>query len=95
MSISLQSGAMKLESLTYLKYNVLKWKNRLTLGISAAKNTDCMKKKLELKVVKNSIPYKKLSERTCLSPPQCGAWGLERLLRLKYYNVLKRENRLN
>ncbi len=44
MSISRQSGARGLESLPYLKYNVLKLENRLTLGLNATKNTDCMRK---------------------------------------------------
>ncbi len=54
-------------------YNVLKWEKRLTLVPNAAKKkkqkNNCMKKKLEVKVVENSIPYKELSGRTCLYPP--------------------------
>ncbi len=68
MSISRQSGAKGYESWLYLKYKVLKWENRSTLGLNAAKNSDYMKKKLELKVVENSIPYKKLRRHTCLFP---------------------------
>ncbi len=45
MSISPKSGARGLERLPYLKYyDVLKWENRLTLGINTAKSTDYMKK---------------------------------------------------
>ncbi len=45
MSTSPQNGAWGLERLPYLKYyNVLKWENRLTLMLNAAKNTDYMKK---------------------------------------------------
>ncbi len=47
-----------------------------------------------MKVIEVSILYKKFSVRTCLSP-QSGARVLERLPCLKYYNVLKWENRLN
>ncbi len=68
------------------------WGKRLTLGLSAAKNTDYLKKKLESKVVENSIFYKKLGAHVYLH--QSGVRGLKRLSCLKYYNVLKRENRL-
>ncbi len=44
-------------------------KNRLTLGVNTAKNTNYMKKKVEAKVVENSISYKKVSGRPCVSPP--------------------------
>ncbi len=47
MPISPQSGALRLQILPCMKYyNVLKWKNRLTLRLNAAKNTDYMKKSL-------------------------------------------------
>ncbi len=62
-----QSGARGLERLPFLKYNVLKQENRLKLWIFIAKNTD-YEKKPEVKVVENSISYKKLRGRTCLSP---------------------------
>ncbi len=65
-----QRGARGLERFPCLKYNVLTRKNRLTLGQNIAKNSDFMKKKLKVKVVDNSIPYKKLPERTCLSTPR-------------------------
>ncbi len=64
MSIFACSGTMRAERLPCLKYyNVLKWENRLTLGLNTAKNTNYMKKKLEIKIVENSIYYKKLSGR--------------------------------
>ncbi len=45
MSISSRSGARGLERLPYLKYyDVLKWENRLTFRLNAAKNMDYMKK---------------------------------------------------
>ncbi len=48
MSISAQSEARGLESLPRSKYfNILKQKNRLTLGLNAAKNTDCMKRSVK------------------------------------------------
>ncbi len=81
-SISCQSGARGLESFPCLKYNVLKWENRFTYGLEAAKNSDYMKEKLEVKFVENSIPYKKLGGCACLSP---------RLPCLKYYRVLRIE----
>ncbi len=60
MSISPWSGARGPERLPFLKYyNVLKQEYRLTLGPKAAKNTDYMTKKLQVKVVENSISYKK------------------------------------
>ncbi len=48
------SGAQELQRLTCLKYyNVLKWESRFTLGLNAAKNTDYIKKTLQIKVVEN------------------------------------------
>ncbi len=50
-------------------------------------------KKLQIKVVRNWILYKKVRERCVyLPPPLIGARGLERLIWLKYNIVLKREN---
>ncbi len=36
----------------------------------------------------------KSAECICLSSPKSGAWGLQRLIRLKYNIVIKRENTL-
>ncbi len=48
MSIVSRSGVKVLERLSCLKYhNVLKWENRLTLGFTAAKNTNYMKNTLK------------------------------------------------
>ncbi len=52
-------------------------------------------KKLQIKVVRNRISHKKVRERICLSPPLCGARGLEGLIRLQYYIVLKRQITFN
>ncbi len=52
MSISHHSGAKGLESLSCLKYNVLKRKNVLTLESNAGKNSDYMKKSLKLKFLR-------------------------------------------
>ncbi len=47
-----RGGARGLERLACLKYyNVLKCENRLNLGLNAAKNSDYMKKKFQVKVV--------------------------------------------
>ncbi len=46
MSISSRRRAVGLERLPYLKYNVLKWENTLTLRLNAAKNIDYIKKAL-------------------------------------------------
>ncbi len=59
---------------------------QIDFGLNAAKNTDCVKKKLEVKVVKNSIPTKN-SVGAHAYLPQCEAGWLERLQCLKYYNV--------
>ncbi len=54
MSISPKSGAGKLQTLICLKYyNLLKLESRFTLWLNAAKNTDYMKKKLQVKVFRN------------------------------------------
>ncbi len=47
MSVSRQSGARGLEKLLCLRYNVLKWENRLTEGLNTTKNSDFMKKSLK------------------------------------------------
>ncbi len=41
---------------------------RFTLQLTDAKNTYFIKKKLQIKIVQNSISYKKLSESVCLPP---------------------------
>ncbi len=54
MSTSPQSGARGLERLIWLKYYiVLKMQITFNLGLSAAKNTHYIKKKLQIKVVFN------------------------------------------
>ncbi len=54
------SGARGLERLVRSKYdNVQKWKNRLTLRLNTAKNTDYMEKNVQIEVVEISISYKK------------------------------------
>ncbi len=78
MSVSLQNGARGLKILPCLKYyNVLKQENRLTLGLNTAKNTGFMKTILEVKVVENSISYKKVSRRMYLFPPGVELGGLK------------------
>ncbi len=94
MSSSHQSGVRGLEKLPCLKYNVLKRENRLTLRLNAAKNTDYTKKILKWKLLRIQFPTKNW-EGAYVYLPQCEARGLERLPCLKYYNVLKWENRLN
>ncbi len=87
MSISPQSEARGLKRLPCLKqYNILKQENRLTLGLHTAKNIDCMKKKFEVKVVENSISYKKFTG-TYVYLRQSETKGFERLSYLKYYNT--------
>ncbi len=75
---------------------ILKQEDRLTLGFNMAQNIAyyLKKKKIEVKVVKNSVLYKKLEWAHMSISHWSGAWGLERLPYLKYYNVLKCENRL-
>ncbi len=95
VSISPKCGARGLERLLCLKYyNVLKRENRLTLKLNVVKNSDHMKENLKWKLLRIQFP-----KRTQWAPmsisPQCGARRLERLLCLKYYNVMKRENRWN
>ncbi len=46
------------------------------------------RKMLQMKVVQNSISYKKLSGRICLSPLEGGAMGPPKIAILKYYYVL-------
>ncbi len=59
MSISPHSGARWIQRLPCLKYfNVLKRKNRLTLGLNAAKNNDYMKKSLKWKFLRIQFPTK-------------------------------------
>ncbi len=48
MSICPQSGATGLERLMQLKYYVaLKWQITINLGLDAAKNTQCIKKRFK------------------------------------------------
>ncbi len=69
-SISPVSGSRGLQRSICLKfYNVQKWKMWFTLGLSDAENTQYIKK-LQIKVVRNWILYKKVTERICLSPPR-------------------------
>ncbi len=72
ISNPLSRGDRELEKLPCLKYySALKRENRLTLGLRLPKIVIIRKKKKhEVKVVENSIPDKKLSGRTCLSPPR-------------------------
>ncbi len=48
---------------------------------------------LQIKVVQDSILYKKVNGRTCLPKPGLELGGLQRSPSLKYYNVWKRESR--
>ncbi len=48
-------------------YNILKWEHRLTFGLNTAKKLRVNAKKFQIKVVRISIAYKKLSERACIS----------------------------
>ncbi len=43
--------------------------SRFTLQLKATKNTHFIKKKLQIKIVQNSIIYKKTSGHICLSLP--------------------------
>ncbi len=53
MSISSRSGDRELQRLPCLK-----WESRFTLGLNAVKNATYIKK-LQIKIVQNSISYKK------------------------------------
>ncbi len=49
-------------------FEILEWESRFILGLKAAKKYRLYKKKkLQIKIVWNSIYYQKLSERICLS----------------------------
>ncbi len=94
MSISSRSGVSGLKRLLRSKYyNVPKGENRLTLNHNVAKNSDYMKKNLMWKLLKIEFPTKNSAGTACLSPPVWGK-GARKIACLKYYNVLKRENRL-
>ncbi len=68
MSISPHTRARGLETLIWLKYNImLKRENIFNLGLNTAKNMYHIQKKLQIKVVWNWILYKKVHERICLS----------------------------
>ncbi len=81
------SGAWgAVERSIWLKHNiVLRRENTFTLGLNAAKNTHL--KKLQIKVARDRILYKKVREQICLSPHPSPEWslGFERLIWLKYY----------
>ncbi len=48
MSISHRSEAIGLQKLSYFKYyNIQKWDSKFTLGLSAVKNTDYIKKRFK------------------------------------------------
>ncbi len=69
ISISLRSGAWKLQRLPYLKYNVLEWESRFTSGLNAAESTDYIKKYFEQKSFRIKFPIKKLTLHISLSSP--------------------------
>ncbi len=50
-------------------FEILEWESKFTLGPNAAKITDYIKKKHRMKIVRNSISYKKLSGHISLSLP--------------------------
>ncbi len=89
MSISLQSGDRGLKRWLYLKYNVLKRENRLSLGLNVAKNTNYMKEAWSKSCWEFNSLQKSKWTHVSISH-QRGARGFERLLCLKYKNVLKR-----
>ncbi len=75
MSISPQSEARVLERYPY--YNVEKPKSRFTLGLDAAENTHCIKKKVQINVVRNWILYGNVCKCICLSAPGVELGGLK------------------
>ncbi len=90
MSICPLCGAGGLKRLVWLKYYIIpKWQITFNLGPNAAKNTHYIEKKasnksrLELNLIQRS-PQSHVSIFH-----QSGARGLERLIWLKYYTVLK------
>ncbi len=84
----LPNRARGLEILPCLKYyNVLKQENSLTLAQCCQKYW-LYEKKVQVKVVENSIFYEKLWVHMSISL-QSGTKGFKRLPYLKYYNVLK------
>ncbi len=44
----------------------MEWESKFTLGLNAVKNTDYIKKSIQIKIVQNSISYQKLSGHICL-----------------------------
>ncbi len=79
----MELGVYKDCSLKY--YNVQKQESRFILGFDTGKNMYYIKKcilyqkKLQLKVVENWIPFKKVSERTYLSPSKVEELGAPKI----------------
>ncbi len=55
-----------------IKWATTSMESRFTLQLNAAKNTDNIRKMLQIQIVQNSISYKKLSGSICLSIPGVG-----------------------
>ncbi len=70
--IILRSGATGVKRLPFSKHYAQKWESKFTLGWMLKKHR-LYGKIFQIKVVENYISYKKLTGRTCLSPP-----GVER-----------------
>ncbi len=72
---------------------VQEWESRFTLGLNAAKTNDYIRKCFKQKLFEIKFLTKNLVD-TDLSPPrgELGG-GAQRLLCLKYYDVLKEESR--
>ncbi len=66
-------------------FGILEWESKFTLGLNAQKILIILKKKLQIKVVQNSISYRKLSGCMSITPRSGGRW-LQILPYLKYWN---------
>ncbi len=81
--------------LTY--YFVLKWQDTFNLGLNAVKNTHHIKKCSNKSCSEFNFVQKCLQAHMSTSspPPNGGAKKLKRLVWLKYYIILKRQNTFN
>ncbi len=82
-----------------MDYNVFyifvqKWKTAFTFGLNAARKYTLFQKKLQIKVFRHRILYKKVREGICLSPPRVGLGCLKDEI-AKILNCIETENCIN
>ncbi len=67
-------------------YYVLEWKSRFTLGLNAAKSTDCIEKCFKQKSYKIKFPTKLSVGAYIYPPPSSGARGFQRFV--IFFNIM-------